>query len=988
MPLCNRRDFLKVIGLAGASATMGCTPDSARKLIPYLIPDQDIIPGLSTWYATTCRECPAGCGLLAANRDGRIIKLEGNPDHPINRGALCPRGQAALTGLYNPDRFNGPRLRQGDDLAAASWSEAQTVLADRLQTIRQQGRGERVVFLTGLVNDSMAQLIGDWLAALGGGRHVIYEPFAYEPLRQANREVFAEDSIPRYRLDQADFLISFGAGFLETWLSNVEYARQFAIFHTPQAGNKNCFVYAGPRRSMTAASSDHQVLVRPGGELVLAMALLEKLLDRHRQGGLPLERGLATMVEQAIGPGSWLAAAERFDISAEIVGRLADRFLKAERPLALAAGLPHSGSQATATAVAANLLCLLKPASRKLLEFGPATALDLATPAAGIKELSEQMGRGEIDLLLLHEANPVFSLPSSWGFQEKLKKVPMIAGFSPCPDETMAFAHLVLPAHTPLESWGDYGPRAGVSGLMQPVMGPVFDTQHLGDVLLAVAEEAGFDEKLEWADFYELLRDRWHGKWVAAGAGKPFETFWQEALRQGGVYESDTALRPPQPNPGFNFSFPAPDTIPAGKESYSLVIYPTIQFFDGRMANRSWLQELPDPVTQITWGGWVEMHPATAARLGLGKGDVVRITAADEAHEAIEAPVLPVSTVAEGVVAVPIGQGHSQFGRFADGWPADPLDLLPPEIDPVSGGLMMAETVLLKRTGLFSAIANTDGSFFQEGRNMVEDESFDLYRTALEANRMPELDLPLPQSFKPQRDFYPPHEHKEFRWCMVVDLDRCIGCGACVVACYAENNVAIVGRKQVLLGREMSWLRIQRYFSDDGTTIRYLPMLCQHCDEAPCEAVCPVFAPHHSVEGLNNQVYNRCFGSRFCSQNDPYKVRRFNFYTYTRPTPLHWQLNPDVTVRQKGVMEKCSFCVQRIVSAKLKAKVEGRRLGDGEFTTACAQTCPTDALTFGNLLDPESRVAKLTSDPRAYQVLREVNTKPAVIYLKKLTQEL
>jgi molybdopterin-containing oxidoreductase family iron-sulfur binding subunit len=299
----------------------------------------------------------------------------------------------------------------------------------------------------------------------------------------------------------------------------------------------------------------------------------------------------------------------------------------------------------------------------------------------------------------------------------------------------------------------------------------------------------------------------------------------------------------------------------------------------------------------------------------------------------------------------------------------------------------MAPSVTITKTGRKHALANTDGSFFEEGRELVKAESFGAFLRKTAGGRKPVIDVPLAEGFDPRKDFHPPHSHKEYRWCMVVDLDRCIGCGACVVACYAENNVATVGRNEVLKGREMSWLRIQRYFDRDGS-MRFLPMLCQHCDTAPCEPVCPVFAPHHGEDGLNNQVYNRCFGTRFCSQNDPYKVRRYNWFTFTRPSPLDWQLNPDVTVRQKGVMEKCSFCVQRIVAAKFSARREDRKVRDGEFTTACAQTCPADALVFGNLKDPESRVARLIKDPRAYQVLRHLNTKPAVIYLKKLTQEL
>jgi len=403
------------------------------------------------------------------------------------------------------------------------------------------------------------------------------------------------------------------------------------------------------------------------------------------------------------------------------------------------------------------------------------------------------------------------------------------------------------------------------------------------------------------------------------------------------------------------------------------------------MANRPWIQELPDPMTQTTWGGWIEIHPQTAEKLDIQKGDLLEIRSP---FGALRVPAIPIFTVPPNTLAMPIGQGHTHYGRYATNLPANPMELFPPDTDPLSSGIRgpSFRVTVKKLSGEF-AIAHTDGSFFQHGREIARQISYADFQQAVASGHKPEIDYPLPIGYEPGKDFYPAHSHKDYRWAMAVDLDRCIGCGACVVACYAENNVAIVGREQMLNGREMSWIRVQRYFDEDKPIARWLVMLCQHCDSAPCESVCPIFAPQHSVEGLNNQVYNRCFGTRFCSQNDPYKVRRFNWFTFTRPYPLDIQLNPDVTVRQKGVMEKCSFCVQRIVEAKIRAREKGRKVKDGDFTTACAQTCPTNALIFGSLKDPDSRVSQLINDPRAYQVFRHLNTKPAVIYLKRVTVE-
>lgn len=985
MPDLGRRDFLKALGLAaGTPALLGACSAPDRRLVPYTTQPEDMVPGVATWYATTCRECPAGCGVLAKNREGRVIKLEGIPGHPVNGGRLCARGQASVQGIYNPDRFPGPLAKdRGGHLQSIPWPEAEDRLARKLAEIRAAGDRGRVVFITDLVNGSYKDFIDLWLSEYGSSEHCLFEPFAYESLRAANRICFGEDAIPTYRIEEADFLLALNTPVLETWLSNVDYARRFAAFRAPKGAVKNSFVFVGPRLSMTAANADEWIAVAPGDEVFVAAGLLKVLAGRSLPAQFdPSAAAWAKALTDAI---SMEAIASRTGIGEERFKALADRFAQAKRPLVLAEGLSVAAPHATEAAVAANLLCSLVPASLDLLDFGSPSALGAAAPASQLKEMSERMRAGEIDLVLIHGTNPLYWLPPAWKFGTALDSVPMVVSLATAVDETALAANLVLPSTSHLECWGDYSPRAGVRGIMQPVMGRMFDARHPAEVLMAAARKSGAGARFPWKDFYSFLRENWARKVLNRVPDLTPDQAWDAALMAGGVWSEPAPRAPRLSTDVTTFAFAPPEGPTPGAAGFHFTACASIKYFDGRSASRPLLQELPDPMTQLTWGTWIEMSFTDTQSLGIEPGAVLRVKSP---HGTIEAPAYPMPHVPAGTLSVPFGQGHRSFGRFADLGHGNPMELLAGELDPASGGITREDfRVTVEKTGRRIPMAHTDGSFTQQGRELFQSVSFGDYRGEVAAGAHPELILPLPEGYDPHRDFYPPHEHVDYRWAMVVDLDRCIGCGACVVACYAENNVAIVGKEQILKGREMSWLRIQRTFHPERPGARWLPMLCQHCDNAPCESVCPIFAPHHNKEGLNNQVYNRCFGTRFCSQNCPYKVRRFNWFTFTRPEPLNWQLNPDVTVRQKGVMEKCSFCIQRITDAKVKARNKGRKVLDGDFTTACAQTCPTNALVFGNLKDPESRISKTIRDPRTYQVLMDLNTKPAVFYLKRLTLE-
>lgn len=964
----NRRDFFKIVATTGAAAaTAGCQ-QAGERILPLVVPNPQMVAGVASWFSTVCRECPAGCGVIARNREGRVVKLEGNPDHPVNRGALCVRGQAALQGVYHPDRLDGPRQRQGEMLAPVSWDDALALLAERLSKLRGGNRGTAVAVVTQLENGSLGAFVDRWVQALGARPRVTFEPFAYEAIRAANRLTFNREAVPYYAFEDANVLLSFGADWVETWINNVHHPAAFTAMHAFREGRAGTCIHVEPRQSLTAANADEWIRNAPGTEGALALAILKVMVGAGLADRRFGDAVAAVDVEQV---------AADSGVPLETIEHVAKVFGSARPGLAIGGGAAVSGSNATQTQVAINLLNAAAGNVGRTVRFGPDWAYGKATPYRDVAALVQAMAAGEIEVLLLGPGvNPAFTLPGGLRAIEAMRKVPLVVSFGNLPDETTALAHLILPDVHWLESWGDYSPREGVTGVLQPTMMPIRDSRPMGDVLLAVGRAVLGSEEgkgpLPWESYEAHHKSVWDST-IKAGQ-------WAAVLRQGGVWKEPPAVTVTARPSAVELQAPVFD---GDGEGFALLAFPSFRFYDGRAASRAWLHEAPDTMTQAVWDAWVEIATESAASLGIRQGDLVRVTSP---HGAIELPAYVSPTIHPRAVAIPIGHRYAPYhARYVapPSTPLNPVLLLGGGEEAGSGGpTYLGVRVTLERTGRRRPLAILQATHDQDHRELAREVDLRAAREQALRGRREAHHLPT---------MYAPQVYPGYRWGLSIDVDACVGCQACVVACQAENNVPVVGKAEASYGRQLHWLRIERWHSDHGpldpTTNLFLPMLCQHCEVAPCEPVCPVFAAYRTDEGLNAQVYNRCVGTRYCGNNCPYHVRRFNWYYYEFPAPLEVQLNPDVTVRQLGIMEKCTMCVHRIIAGKDRARDEGRQVRDGDIMTACQQTCPTRAITFGNLQDDKSEVSRATHAPRAYEVLDEVGTRPSLTYLKKVVRE-
>ncbi len=929
----DRRDFLKILGIT-SSATLisSCGVDKANeKIIPYVIPPEEkVYPGKALYFSTTCSECPAHCGLQVTVKEKVYhdirglfpTKLEGIAGHPINDGALCARGQAGLFRLYHPQRIKRPLLKDDSgNFRILTWKEALERITQELQIAASAGLTN--IFFASRTTGTLSDLIDEFCGKQKVKRTREFEIFSYSTIREANRLVFNQPRIPAYHIDRADVLLTLGADIFETFISPVQFAAQYARVREDSHFR---WFHVEPHLSLTGVQATQRLVLKAESEWILLSHLIAKL-SQH----LPAKRNLPAGILQVLPHFEKEYTSQHTGISPDHLQELVDRLASAEKPLIIAGGVSTAHAHGLEVAVLASLLQWMLGNDNNQVDFAGAENYQQVGSMLDVEEVVKQLAQNSLGVFFISRANPVAQLPRSFEFSQKLKNARFTVGLSDVMNETMRECQLILPLSHPLESWGDAVPHYGLRTALQPAIDPQFDSRSEGDILLSLMN--GEESTSRYKDY---LFERWNKNFGEEGR----KEFLTHGYRQESVSKVQLTINTAQ-----TISFLKEMDLNLSNSETVLWLTPSIRNFDGRGADLSLLQEIPDPLTTITYGDWISISPQMASALTLSDRDEIQIATPEFS---LHLPVKVQKLLPAETLVLQRGQSAS----------------IPVQIDRRSGELhWVISNPVISRTGRKIALPILAGSVEEEGRGILPAEEEHGHTI-------------------PHKPWYPEHAHKNYRWGMVIDLESCIGCNACVAACYVENNIPLVGAEEHGRGREMSWLRIQPYFDKDGH-IEFVPMLCQHCDNAPCETVCPVYAAYHNQEGLNVQVYNRCVGTRYCANNCPYKVRRFNWFDHHLPEPLDKMYNPDLSVRGRGIMEKCTFCIQRIRAAKDLAKDEGRLVQDGEIVPACAQTCPTKAITFGNLEDTKSKVYQLAQSERAYHVLEELGTKPAVNYLRK-----
>jgi MoCo/4Fe-4S cofactor protein with predicted Tat translocation signal len=968
-----RRDFLKYLGFSTAAAAVAASCEMpVKKAIPFANKPEDIVPGISNYYATTYVQDGDVVSILAKVRDGRPIKIEGNDMSPVTKGGTSARVQASVLDLYDTARLRFPTI------------DGKEVTFEAVDKAVAAGIGGTVVILTSTITSpSTKAVVAEFLAKYPGSRHVTYDAVSYSAMIQANEATYGVRGIPSYRFDNAKAIVSLGADFLGTWLSPVEFAKQYATGKKIDEKNPTMskHIHFESVASLTGSNADEKYLHRPSETAAIAAALLSAVNGQ----------GVAGISDAKLKAGIEKAA----------------KALNENKGAALVV----AGSNDVNVQIIVNAINNAIGAGGSTINWGVLDNQRAGVDADFVK-LVEDMNAGAVNTLLVYGANPAYSWYDADKFKAGLKKVKTTVSFAAKVDETAELCKIVAPDHHFLESWGDAEAKTGHFSFIQPTIYPLFKTRQWQDSLLKWSGNT--------SDYLAYLKNFWSAK-LGGQSG------WDKALQDGVISIGESATKPGTFNGAVVGAAVAAATSGKKGGKYELVLYEKVGIGAGQGASNPWLQELPDPVTRATWDNYVIVSPALARAIldidlnNGGQADAYevnppkKVVKVSVGGKEISLPVLIIPGTHPDTIGIAVGYGRSNnIGKAAAGVGKNAFPLAALSNGTVSYSNSSVEVAV---TGEKYPVALTQThnryDTTQGNRTEVMKEltlaDYKKHPTEIREERDNEL-KPWGglEKFESQGTMYPVYDRPGIKWGMSVDLNTCNGCGACVVACNAENNVSVVGKPEVLRGHEMHWLRIDKYFSGDmdNPNVVFQPLMCQHCDNAPCENVCPVAATNHSSEGINQMTYNRCIGTRYCANNCPYKVRRFNWADYTGSDSFgdnqvgevndvvlnmnddltRMVLNPDVTVRSRGVIEKCSFCVQRLQESKLKAKKDSRPLVDSDIKVACQQACPTNAITFGNANDKHSAITMVrTENPnRQFYVLEQLHVLPGVTYLAKV----
>ncbi|MBK5292842.1 MAG: TAT-variant-translocated molybdopterin oxidoreductase [Acidobacteriia bacterium] len=935
------------LGLAGLTA---CTKQPPEAIVPYVKAPEEFIPGKPLYYATAIPVSGYSDGVLVESHMGRPTKVEGNPEHPASLGSTDVFRQASILTLYDPDRSQAV-AREG---RISSWVHfLATAAALRETLLSNRGAGFRILTET-ITSPSLLAALRALLAELPEAKWCQFEPVSRQNVHDGTRLAFGEVLHPVYHVDKAEVIVSLDADLFGSGPGAVRYSRDFAARRKvggasesqPKAMNRLYVVEPCP--SITGGIADHR--------LALPVSEIEKFA-----------RALAA----ELGAVSGLSAPASSQAHAWVKAVASD-LLRHK-----GAGLVAAGAQQSATvhALAHAINTALGNNGATVSYLDP---IETASPQS-LPELAREMESGKVSTLLMLGGNPLYSSPADLNFAEVLRKVKLRIHLGEYDDETSAVCHWHINEAHPLESWGDTRAYDGTITVQQPLIDPLYNGRAAIEVISALAGRPGVSS-------HDLVKEFWRARYKDASAPDSFRSAkdlgadsvlpqftldeaWQKQVHDGFIPASAGAGK----RVTLARDLGAVLASAAAASIFELNFRPDPSAYDGRFANNAWLQELPRPITKITWDNAVLLSPAAAQKLNLVTGEVVELR---HSGRVLRAPVCIVPGHADASLTLHLGYGRWRGGRIANNVGSNANRLR------TSSQLWSMSGVEVVKTGGKHLLAITQEHNSMEGRNLIRSA------TLAEYIKKPDFAQEGEHAVKNPLSLFPEYKYEGYSWGMAIDLNACTGCNACTIACQAENNIAVVGKSEVLRGREMHWIRLDRYFegSLDNPTIHHQPVACMQCDNAPCEVVCPVAATSHSSEGLNQMTYNRCVGTRYCANNCPYKVRRFNFFLYGdwESKSLHGLRNPDVTVRSRGVMEKCTYCVQRINLARIEAEKEDRRIADGEVVSACQAVCPAQAISFGDLNDPKSRVSKVKADSRNYGLLTDLNTRPRTTYLARV----